>query len=277
MRVNQYRMLIMKPVYVHCGDSPVILTMPHTGTYVPDVVSTGLNANGKKLTDTDWHVDKLYKGLLPRATIIRANFHRYVIDANRDPSGKSLYPGQNTTDLCPITDFDNVSIYKKNREPSRQQIERRRHVFHAPYHQAIEKEITRLKQLHNNVVLYDCHSIRSHVPFLFEDILPDFNIGTYGGKSCAPELEKITADICNKAQGFTSVVNGRFKGGWTTRHYGKPHENIHAVQMELSQSLYMDEEAPWHYRPEKARETRDVLRGLLHSIESFAFNRVLRL
>ena len=212
----------MKPIHVSKGNSPVILAMPHTGTYVPKDIETNLNTNGRKLTDTDWHVDRLYRGLLPGATIVRANFHRYVIDANRDPSGKSLYPGQNTTGLCPLIDFDNCELYKQGRAPSADEIERRRLAFHAPYHAAIESEITRLKKIHKNVVLYDCHSIRSRVPFLFEDVLPDFNIGTNGGKTCSPQLEKLAAEICAQAKDFTSVVNGRFKGGWTTRHYGNP-------------------------------------------------------
>ena len=260
----------MKPIHIRKGNSPVILAMPHTGTYVPKDIKAVLNANGRKLTDTDWHVDRLYRGLLPDATIVRANFHRYVIDANRDPSGKSLYPGQNTTGLCPLIDFDNCELYKQGRAPSADEIERRRLDFHAPYHAAIEREITRLKTIHKNVVLYDCHSIRSRVPFLFEDVLPDFNIGTNGGETCSPQLEKLTVKICAKAREFTSVTNGRFKGGWTTRHYGTPKAGVHAIQMELAQSLYMDEMPPWTYRPKQAREARRILRGLLNAIEKFA-------
>ena len=262
----------MKPIHVRKGNSPVILALPHTGTYVPKDIKAALNTNGRKLTDTDWHVDRLYRGLLPGATIVRANFHRYVIDANRDPSGKSLYPGQNTTGLCPLIDFDNCELYKQGRAPGADEIERRRLGFHAPYHAAIKREITRLKNTHKNVVLYDCHSIRSRVPFLFEDVLPDFNIGTNGGKTCSPQLEKLAAEICAQAKDFTSVVNGRFKGGWTTRHYGNPEAGVHAIQMELAQSLYMDEIPPWTYRPKRARKTRLVLRGLLAAIENFALD-----
>lgn len=258
----------MKPVQTIKGNSPVVLAMPHTGVYVPDDISAKLNTNGRKLTDTDWHVDRLYRGLLPGATVIKANFHRYVIDANRDPSGVSLYPGQNTTGLCPETDFDGYDIYKKNHAPNAEETESRRLAFHAPYHQAIETEITRLQQQHKMVVLYDCHSIRSHVPYLFAGALPDFNIGTNEGETCAPDLETLAADICAQADGFTSVVNGRFKGGWTTRHYGKPASGVHAIQMELAQSTYMSERPPWQYLPERAKKTRRVLRQLLQAIES---------
>jgi len=262
----------MQPVHIKRGNSPLILAVPHTGTYVSANIATKFNANGCKLTDTDWHVDRLYRGLLPGATVIKANFHRYVIDANRDPSGKSLYPGQNTTGLCPQTDFDGKDIYKKTCVPDAGEIEQRRQAFHRPYHQAIASEINRLRRRHKKIVLYDCHSIRSHAPYLFEGTLPDFNIGTNNGETCDPRLEKIVTNICLQADEFTNVVNGRFKGGWTTRHYGNPSIGIHAVQMELAQRTYMSEKPPWLYQSAKARKTRRVLRTLLQAIENFGFN-----
>lgn len=244
--------------------------MPHTGTYISEKIYKTLNANGRKLADTDWHVDRLYRGLLPGVTIVKANFHRYVVDANRDPLGASLYPGQNTTGLCPVTDFDGHDIYKANHSPDESEIEQRRRSFHAPYHRAIEGEITRLRQIYKNVVLYDCHSIRSRAPFLFEGALPDFNIGTNSGVTCGSQLEQQVANICQAADGFNHVVNGRFKGGWTTRHYGKPDSGVHAIQMELAQNIYMDERSPWHYQPKRAQQTRRVLREILQAIEKFA-------
>lgn len=262
----------MKLVHIKSGNSPIVLAMPHSGTYIPANIKVKLNANGRKLTDTDWHVDRLYRGLLPGATVIKANFHRTVIDANRDPSGQSLYPGQNTTGLCPVIDFDNLAIYKKRQEPDADEIDVRRLAFHAPYHQAITGEILRLKRLHKNVVLYDCHSIRSHVPYLFKGVLLDFNIGTNGGATCAPDLEKLVTHICAHARGFTSVTNGRFKGGWTTRHYGNPKAGIHAVQMELAQCIYLDEKPPWTYQPGKAKSARRLLRKLLRAVENFALS-----
>lgn len=262
----------MKPVHIKRGNSPVILTMPHTGTYVPDNIAVKLNENGRKLTDTDWHVDRLYRGLLPGATVVKANFHRYVIDANRDPSGKSLYPGQNTTGLCPQTDFDGKDIYKNGCAPKANETDRRCSAFHAPYHQAIAAEIMRLRLQHKNVVLYDCHSIRSHVPYLFEGALPDFNIGTNNGETCDPHIEKTATDICAQADGFTSVVNDRFKGGWTTRHYGNQSLGVHAIQMELAQCTYMSERSPWLYQPTTARATRRVLRQLLQAIEGYGLS-----
>jgi len=259
----------MKPVHIIRRNSPVILAMPHTGTFVPLEIKASLNETGHRLADTDWHIDRLYRGLLPGATIVRANFHRYVIDANRDPSGKSLYPGQNTTGLCPLTDFDGCEIYKNGCQPDANEIARRQAHYHTPYHLAIESEIKRLRQIHKNVVLYDCHSIRSHAPFLFKGTLPDFNVGTNGGATCDPRLEKTVTDICKNAQGYTNVLNGRFKGGWTTRHYGQPETGVHALQMELSQKTYMDETPPWTYQPSHARNVRRVLRDVLGSIAHF--------
>ena len=208
----------MRPVEITIGNGPIILGMPHTGTYVPTDIWDGLNERGRALVDTDWHIDQLYDGLLDNVTIIKANFSRYVIDANRDPKGVSLYPGQNTTTLCPTTDFEGEPIYKDGSEPDQQEIERRRQTFHAPYHQAIRDQIKRLKDKHRHVVLYDCHSIRSVLPFLFDGTLPDLNLGTNNGTTCAQEIETKAHQICENSA-FSTVLNGRFKGGWTTRHY----------------------------------------------------------
>ena len=151
----------MTPVDVHQGASPVILGLPHTGTFVPAEIFERLNEQGKLLTDTDWHVDRLYDGLLPGVTTVRATFHRYVIDANRDPSGKSLYPGQNTTGLVPVTDFDDRPIWREGAAPTDTDVAERLNAFHRPYHAALAAEIARVRALHGVAVLYDCHSIRS--------------------------------------------------------------------------------------------------------------------
>ncbi|MCB2076313.1 MAG: N-formylglutamate amidohydrolase, partial [Novosphingobium sp.] len=183
----------MRPVEIHQGSSPIILGLPHTGTHVPPDIWDRLNGEGRKLRDTDWHVHRLYAGLLPDVTSVRATFHRYVIDANRDPSGDSLYPGQNTTGLVPLTDFDNQPIWKDGAEPDARDIEDCIAAFHAPYHAALQAEIDRVLAEHEIAILYDCHSIRSHCPFLFDGRLPDFNIGTNNGATCAPALELAVA------------------------------------------------------------------------------------
>lgn len=260
----------MTPVDVISGDSPIVLGLPHTGTYVPEAILSDLNENGHKLADTDWNVDKLYEGLLPGVSTVRANFHRYVVDANRDPSGISLYPGQNTTGLCPTTDFDGLSLYKPGKQPNSEEVERRRVAFHAPYHEALEAELRRVRTKYGIAILYDCHSIRSNVPFLFEGTLPDFNIGTNLSTTCAKSIEQEAVRICAEQHKYQHVLNGRFKGGWTTRHYGHPEENIHAIQMELAQSTYMEETAPWTYSAKKATSIRPVLQEILETIAELA-------
>ena len=258
----------MQPVEVIVGDGPVVLGLPHSGTYVPENIWSCLNETGQKLADTDWHVGRLYAGLLSGATLVKANFHRYVIDANRDPSGVSLYPGQNTTTLCPTTDFDGKSIYVEGGEPDKGEIEMRRISWHAPYHGALEAELARVKARHGVAILYDCHSIRSRIPYLFDGSLPDFNTGTNCGTTCAPEIEASVYDRTRKASGYSSVLNGRFKGGWTTRHYGQPRSGIHAIQMELAQKTHLvTEDTPFAYDEAKAEKLRSHLKDILTALE----------
>ena len=259
----------MTPVSVSQGSSPIVLGLPHTGTFVPEGVAAKLNDNGRKLADTDWHIDRLYDRLLSDATTVTANFHRYVIDANRDPEGVSLYPGQNTTTLVPLTDFDGETIWDVPPTPAN--IEARRAEFHAPYHAALEAEISRVHALHGVAILYDCHSIRSNIPFLFEGTLPDLNIGTNNGETCAPEIEHTVFNLAQAAPEFTSVLNGRFKGGWTTRHYGRPAQGWHAIQMETAQSAYLVQEtAPWAYDDARAAKLLPHLAKMLNSLAEIA-------
>ncbi len=251
------------------GDSPLVLGLPHTGTDVPDDCLARLNDTGRALADTDWHIDRLYSGLVANATRVRTTIHRYVIDVNRDPSGESLYPGQNTTGLCPLTDFDGLPIYRAGQEPDAAEVERRREAYHAPYHAALRAELDRVKDIHGFAVLYDCHSIRSHIPFLFDGTLPDFNIGTNSGASCAPSIDAAVERICRAAAGHSTVLNGRFKGGWTTRHYGLPAGGVHAVQMELAQRTYMREHAPWDYLDASADGIRIHLETVLETLSDW--------
>lgn len=258
----------ISPVEVKRGQGPVVLGMPHTGTHVPDDILARLNNEGRTLRDTDWHVDRLYDGLLPDATIVRATFHRYVIDANRDPFGASLYPGKNTTDLVPLTNFDGAPIWEI--VPDAAEIARRRATYHGAYHAVLAAEIARARARHGGVILYDCHSIRSRIPHLFDGVLPDLNIGTNDGATCAGVIEQTVRDAA-ATSGFTFVVNGRFKGGWTTRHYGWPETGVHAIQMELAQSLYLaSEEPPFAYDEMRAENLCAVLKKILTSLEALA-------
>ena len=263
----------MTPVEVVAGDGPVVLGQPHGGTVVPAEIRARLNDVGRALADTDWHIGRLYDGLLPGATVVRATFHRYVVDANRDPEGGSLYPGQNTTGLVPETDFDGRPIWIDGAAPDAAEIERRRRAFHAPYHAALAAEVARLRRIHPMVVVYDCHSIRSDIPFLFAGRLPVFNIGDNLGATCAPEITAAAAAIAAEAaaEGLDHVVNGRFRGGWTTRHYGRPETGVHAIQMEIAQRAYLTAEAPtWDYDPARAEPLRRRLRDILAAIEAIA-------
>ena len=258
----------MTPVLVEQGDSPVIIGLPHTGTWLPPEIFARLNARGQMLADTDWHVERLYAGLLPGVTTVRATFHRYVIDANRGPEDESLYPGQNTTGLVPLTDFDGEPIWTE--APDAAEVQRRLAACHAPYHAALAAEIARVKARHGVAILYDCHSIRSHIPFLFPGTLPDFNIGTNLGTTCDPRIEATVRDIC-AATAYSSVLNGRFKGGWTTRHYGQPGTGVHAIQMELAQATHLASEAPpFAYDEDKAAKLRKPLAEILRALEALA-------
>ena len=244
----------------------MVLGLPHTGTDIPPDCLARLNETGRAMADADWHIHRLYAGLLPDVTTVRTLIHRYVIDANRDPSGASLYPGQNTTGLCPLTDFDGKPIYQIGQTPDAAETERRRAAYHTPYHAALAAELTRLRNIHGHAILYDCHSIRSQIPYLFNGTLPDFNIGTNSGAACAPGIQAAVAAICAAAPGYTSITNGRFKGGWTTRHYGRPAEGLHAIQMELAQSTYMAEAPPWAYGAAKANRLRVHLKTILTTL-----------
>lgn len=258
----------MTPVLVERGEGPVVLGMPHVGTWLPPEVMARLNARGQILADTDWHVERLYAGLLPGATVVRATFHRYLIDANRPPEDESLYPGQNTTGLVPATDFDGEPIWLA--PPDAAETAARRAGWHAPYHAALMAEMERVRALHGVAILYDCHSIRSHIPFLFPDTLPDLNIGTAGGTSCDPRIEAAARAIC-EGSGRSLAVNGRFKGGWTTRHYGRPAQGFHAIQMELAQSTHLAAEAPpFAYDEGKAARLRPVLADILQTLADLA-------
>ncbi len=226
---------------VRTGSAPLLLCMPHTGTGLPGELAEGYVSAWLAQRDTDWHIERLYEfaaGL--DATIVRTGISRSVIDPNRDPSGASLYPGQATTELCPTTTFDGEPLYHPDRLPDAQEIARRTQSYFDPYHAAIRGSIERLRARWPRVVVYDCHSIRSQIPRLFEGVLPNFNIGTFSGASCDAALTRAVENACDGA-GYTRTTNGRFKGGYTTRHYGRPASGIHALQMELACRGYLRE------------------------------------
>jgi N-formylglutamate deformylase len=262
---------------IHHGDQPLIVSFPHTGTEIPADIEEQLASPWLARKDADHWVDVLYDfAHAMGATTIRTALSRTVIDVNRDPSGVSLYPGQTTTGLCPTETFDGEKLYAPGREPVAAEIDRRRAAYFEPYHAALRDEIARLRAMHGAMVLYDAHSIRSRMPRLFDGELPQFNIGTNGGASCAGALTAEVERICD-ASGFTRVTNGRFRGGWITRHHGRPVEGLHALQMELAMRGYLHEPAsvlkdtwPAPLDDALAARLRVALRDILHACITFA-------
>ncbi|MDR3420749.1 MAG: N-formylglutamate deformylase [Xanthobacteraceae bacterium] len=264
---------------ITCGEAPLIVSLPHTGTKIPAEYEGNFVSSWIALRDTDWWIHHLYDfaAIELNATVVRTSISRSVIDVNRDPSGASLYPGQATTALCPITTFDGDPLYKEGRSPDEAEIAQRRSAYFEPYHVALAGEIARLRAKHPHIVIYDCHSIRSAIPRLFEGVLPEFNIGTNDGASCAPELARRVVTLCAET-GRRYVLNGRFKGGWITRHHASPSQGVHALQMEIACRAYMREptgavhEGSWPeaYDPELAAPLRESLRRILSACLDFA-------
>jgi len=265
-------------IMVRRGEAPLLVSLPHTGTEIPAEFEDCLVSPWLARKDADWWIDRLYDFTADLdATIVRTAISRTVIDVNRDPSGASLYPGQATTELCPTTTFDGEPLYRSGEALSEMELAARRSRFFAPYHQAVSGEIERLRAVHPRMVLYDCHSIRSVIPRLFDGTLPHFNIGTNGGTSCDPALQRLVEETC-AATPFSSVANGRFKGGWITRRYGRPEDGVHAIQMELACRGYMREPLgpvspetwPTPYDPAYAAPMRDALTRLMEGLVAWA-------
>ena len=261
---------------VHRGELPLIVSFPHTGTEIPADIEAQLSSAWLARKDADFWVDVLYDFAHDLgATTVRTALSRSVIDVNRDPSGASLYPGQTTTGLCPLETFDGEPLYPPGGAPDATGIQQRRR-YYDPYHSALAGEIERLRSQHGAVVLYDAHSIRSRVPRLFAGELPQFNVGTNSGASCAPELTRDLERICDTS-GFSRVTNGRFRGGWITRHYGRPDTGVHAIQMELAMRGYLHEppslsERNWPAPLDDAHAARlrVALRDILNACVTFA-------
>lgn len=263
------------------GNAPLIVSLPHTGTEIPAEFTGGLVSPWLARKDADWWIDTLYDFAADLdATIVHTAISRTVIDVNRDPSGVSLYPGQATTELCPTTTFDGEALYLAGKEPDMTEISRRKAMYFEPYHAALRAEIARLRAAHPKLAVYDCHSIRSVIPRLFEGELPNFNIGTNSGASCDGALQARIEAICD-ATAFSRVSNGRFKGGYITRRCGAPEKGSHAVQMELACRGYMPEapgpvnEAEWPtpFDPVYAAPMRAALKDILTACLDFALSR----
>lgn len=253
---------------LHRGHGPVLISLPHVGTEIPLDLQEHLVPAALQVPDTDWHLETLYafsKDL--GASLLVPRYSRYLIDLNRPPQNEPMYPGANNTELCPTRAFTGEPLYREGRTPDAAAVAQRIDLAWRPYHQALADELERLRQLHGHAVLFDGHSIKGELPWLFEGSLPDLNLGTASGTSCADELREQLTQVLAGQSRYSQVVDGRFKGGYITRHYGRPAQGIHAVQLEMAWRCYMrDEPTPVsNYRidPQRQAEVTPVLNELI--------------
>ncbi|HOY71322.1 MAG TPA: N-formylglutamate deformylase [Methylotenera sp.] len=260
--------------HFHGGNSPILISMPHVGTALPNELKSRLTTNAQNLPDVDWHLPLLYSIVEKYdISVLHAEFARNVIDLNRPPENTSLYPGQDVTGLCPIDTFSKELIYLKNMQPNEQEVQERIKQYWQPYHKKIKAELERIHSIHGIAILWDAHSIASHVPRFFDGKLPDLNFGTANISSCNISLQEAiekTMIQSDNAVNYSYVFNGRFKGGYITRHYGAPEKNIHAIQLEMSQSIYMEEKPPYKYDEALALKLKPLLSDLIETCLKWA-------
>lgn len=255
---------------LHRGTSPLLISMPHVGHRIPSALHDRFLARALQSEDTDWHLERLYAFARELgAGVIVPHFSRYLIDLNRPPDDTPMYPGAANTELCPTRFFTGEPLYRDGCAPDDVERERRRTTFWQPYHDALAEETRRLRDLHGHAVLFDAHSIRSRLPWLFDGRLPDLNLGTADGSSCDPSLAGALSALMGRQRAFSQVVDGRFKGGYITRCYGRPEEGVHAVQLEMCQSCYMQEESPFGYREELAARVQPLLRDMVLALRDW--------
>jgi len=254
----------METYTLHRGVAPLLISLPHDGSFIPSAIAARMHPAAQRSPDTDWHVGRLYEPLAKAlgASLLRPLASRYVVDLNRPADGHALYPGQRETGLVSTIGFDGEPLYLGGAEPDAGEVQQRVNEFWKPYHDALTQEIARLRQLHGRVVVWEGHSIRSHVPMLFEGQLPDFNVGTADGASCSEALQQRLQARLQAQSHYRFVVNGRFKGGYITRHYAQPAQGVQTVQLELAQLNYMDEDS-FAYEETKASQVQDLIGSLL--------------
>ena len=248
------------------GDTPLLVSFPHVGTEIPPELQARMVPRAAATEDTDWHLEPLYAFVraMGAGTIVPRHA-RYVIDLNRPPENAPMYPGVNNTELCPTRFFSGEPLYREGQAPTEAEVDQRRAIYWQPYHDALGAELQRLRSVHGHAVLFDAHSIRSVLPWLFDGQLPDLNLGTVNGSSAAPALREQLSKVLQSQGHFTQVVDGRFKGGYITRHYGCPAENVHAVQLEMCWRCYMDESPPYAIDAARAAAVLPVLKlSLIH-------------
>ncbi|TFY98187.1 N-formylglutamate deformylase [Ramlibacter humi] len=248
------------------GRVPLLVSIPHMGTEIPEALRGAYDPRALQVEDTDWHLDRLYAFAHELgASVLQPTVSRYVIDLNRPPDDTPMYPGASNTELCPTRFFTGDPLYAEGSAPSAQVKLQRREQFWAPYHAALRGELDRLKAEHGWVLLWDAHSIRSEIPWLFEGVLPDLNIGTANGAAAHASVGEAVQAAASRAAGVTNILNGRFKGGYITRQYGRPAEHVHAVQLEMTQKTYMRESLPYDYDEAKAAKIQPVVRSMVEA------------
>lgn len=264
-------MLQNPPIFqLQRGTAPLLVSLPHDGTHVPADIAARLTPSAQRVPDTDWHIARLYEvAHALGASVLVPSHSRYVIDLNRAEDDVSLYPGQNTTGLCPLVQFDGTPVYREGVAPDEAEVRARVERYWRPYHVALHAELTRLQETHGRVVLWEGHSIKGDLPFLFEGRLPDLNLGTAGGASCSPALQARLESVLAAQTDYGWVANGRFKGGHITRQFGDPARGIEAVQLEISQRCYMDE-TTFEWDASRADALAPLLRTLLSDAIGFA-------
>ena len=246
------------------GRVPLLVSFPHAGTEIPDALAARMTAEALQRADVDWHLPQLYEFVHALgASTIAARFARHVIDLNRPPDDTSLYPGQDVTGLLPLDTFRREPLYRAGQAPDAAEAQQRRLRYWQPYHDALRAELDRLRAAHGAVVLWDAHSIASRLARFFDGKLPDLNLGTAEGCACAPALQAAVQTVMAAQTRYTCVSNGRFKGGYITRHYGRPEAGIHALQLEMCQCTYMAESAPFGYRSDLAAAVQPLLQRML--------------
>jgi N-formylglutamate deformylase len=249
------------------GHSPLLISFPHVGSAIPAALQPRYTERALQAEDTDWFLDRLYGFAQDLgASLIVPRYSRYVVDLNRSSDNTPMYPGQNNTELCPTRHFTGHDIYREGQAPTPDEITQRVATYWQPYHDALRDELARLQAEHGHAVLFDAHSIKSELPWLFEGTLPHLNLGCVNGGSCAPGLRDAVAAVFAAQADFSHVVDGRFKGGHITRHYGQPGQGVHAVQLEMCWRAYMDEAPPYRWHDQRAAQVTPLLQRMVQSL-----------
>lgn len=258
------------PVYtLHRGSAPLLVSLPHVGTFIPDDLRPQLVARALDVEDTDWYLERLYAFVTDLgASLLVPRHSRYVVDLNRPSDNQPMYAGANNTELCPTRFFTGDTLYRDGQAPDDDAVQQRVQRYWQPYHDALQGELARLRAQHGHVVLFDGHSIKSELPWLFDGMLPHMNLGTAGGSACDAGLTRQVVQVFAAQQAYSHVLNGRFKGGHITRTYGNPAQGVHALQLEMCWRAYMNE-SPRGWDDTRAAAVTPLLRQMVLTLRDW--------